>query len=105
MIDKDKTIVRLLEKLKGSINFDAVEIVDYWDADLCATGLKKGNKLVYISTYNSCLDNQDGVKEIKYDYDFELLNEKDMTELHVTKEARRIDEATLIRDIKQFLKV
>lgn len=41
MMEKDKTIVNFLNKLKLLNNSFLLEIVDYWNADNCAIGLKK----------------------------------------------------------------
>ena len=103
MTAKDKTINNILVKLKKALPFACVELVDYWDADLCAVGFKKDDKLVYLSTYVFVKEGKKGT--VKYDYDFELLNEQDKTEVNVIKEAREIDEATLIKDIKEFLEL
>ena len=70
---KDETIIQLIKKLDVIIKYNSIEIVDYWDADLCAIGLKKENRLVYISTYNY-LNN----KTIKYDIDLELADSKNL---------------------------
>ena len=44
-----RTIYNDIEKLAGQAYF---EEPDFWEGDLCAIGLHKNNKLVYISTYN-----------------------------------------------------
>jgi hypothetical protein len=58
IMEKDKTIIELIERLKFKVNFALLEIVDNWEVDLCAIGLKKGNKLVYISTFNYVKNNE-----------------------------------------------
>ena len=65
IMEKDKSILDFINKLRLITNFTLVEIVDYWDADLCAVGIQKGHRLVYINTFNY-IDSQ----IIKYDYDF-----------------------------------
>jgi hypothetical protein len=40
--EKDKAITDLLEKLKLITDFHLVEVVDYWEGDNCAIGLKRG---------------------------------------------------------------
>lgn len=97
---KHKTLIALLDKLKSKVDFDKVEFVDYWDGDLCAIGFKRGIRLVYLSSWNFA----DGISE-GYDYDFELLNEKQSDKLSVLKEARNVSEEELIADIKEFLDV
>ena len=100
LIDKDKTLIDLIEKLKLRVNFNLIEIYDDWDADLCAIGLKRQERLVYLSTYNFAVGRSEG-----YDYDFELLNEQQPDKLNVLKEARNIKEEECIADIKKFLDV
>lgn len=98
-MEKDKTILNLIERLKLIIDFSLIQIVDYWEADFCAIGLKKGNKLVYISTYNNI------EKELKYDYDLEILENIDENKIELFKEVRSVYEVELIRDIRTFLEV
>ena len=71
-MEKDKTIIKLLQRLKLTIDFTSLEIVDYWEIDLCAIGIRKGNKLVYISTFNYVEDD-----EVRYDFDLEIIDEND----------------------------
>jgi putative N-acetylmannosamine-6-phosphate epimerase len=95
--EKDKTITELINKLKLVINFNLIDIVDYWDADLCAIGLKKGNRLVYISTYGYIHD-----EKIKYDFDLELINETSEDKIEVVKEGRGVSEIDLAAEIVMF---
>jgi len=97
MINKDKSISNLIERLKLIINLSLVQIVDYWEADLCAIGLKKDNKLIYISTYSYDISN------IKYDYDLEIINEEEEDNINVVKEVRSVSEDELMKEIKIFL--
>ena len=94
---KDIRIENLLIKLKGNLDFNLIEIVDYWDADLCAIGIKKGDKLIYISNYNY-VDS----KELKFDYDFEIINKREITKLQVVNKFRDKLEIELLNDIKMF---
>jgi hypothetical protein len=95
---KDRSIIDLIEKLKLRIDFKQVEIVDYWDADLCAIGIKCEGRLVYLSSYNFANGTSDG-----YDYDFELLNERQVDKINVIKKATNVKEEQLIIDIQDFL--
>lgn len=97
-MEKDKTIIRLIERLKLTFNFSTIQIVDYWEADLCAIGLKKKRKLVYISTYNYTEQ-----KTISYDFDFEIVSDKSEQEKpNVVKTGRNVTEPELINQISQF---
>ena len=67
---KDVTIVNFINILRKTFDISQVEVIDLWEADTCAIGIKKEDKLVYISTYNYCQNNI-----ISYDFDFEIINE------------------------------
>lgn len=99
-LTKDKTIFELLEKLKLQTNFEKTEIIDYWDGDLCAIGIKNGIRMVYINTFHLYENRIDG-----YDYDLEILNEQEPDNLNVIKEGRFVTEAVLITEIKAFLEI
>ena len=43
MMVKDNIIMSFITRLKSIIDFNLVEIVDYWDGDLLAIGIKRGN--------------------------------------------------------------
>ncbi|MDR1199319.1 MAG: hypothetical protein LBK94_09995 [Prevotellaceae bacterium] len=98
MIRKDKTIIAFIKKIKTDISLNSLETVDYWDADMCAIGLKKDNKLVYISTYNYV-----NAKIIKYDFDFEIIDNINYETIKIIKNGINISESELISEIKLFL--
>lgn len=93
-MEKDTTILELLDRLKSVLDFDLVEIVDYWDADLCAVGLKTGNRLIYINTFNS---------NETYDYDLELLDPHNKESYNVISEGRGVSETVLTSVLKEYL--
>jgi hypothetical protein len=95
-MEKDRSIIQFLDKLKLITSFHLIEVVDNWDGDLCAIGLKKGNKLVYINTFNP---------DEKYDFDLELLNPENAEKLNVIKEGRGVPESEIINEIKEFLQI
>ncbi len=99
-MEKDLTILKLIERLKLIINFTLLEVVDYWEADLCAIGIKKENKVVYISTFNY-VENE----ELMYDFDLEIIDENDIEKFDVINGARNVSEAELVSEIKLFLDV
>lgn len=99
-MEKHKTLIAILQKLEAKSDFQKVEFIDHWDGDLCAIGFKRGNRLVYLSSWNFA----DGVTK-GYDYDFELINENASDKLNVLKEARDISEDEVIADIKGFLEI
>lgn len=97
---KDKTILELLENLKQKLDFSHLKIVDHWDADLCAIGIQKDNRLIYISTWNNSNES-----EQKYDYDLELIDESDLSKINVIKEGREVSENELIHQMKLFWEI
>lgn len=92
---KDITIEKFLKNLKNALDTSQVEVIDLWEADTCAIGIKKDDKLVYISTYNYFQN-----KIISYDFDFEIINEN---KLEVIKERRGVTEKELLNEINIFL--
>jgi hypothetical protein len=99
-MEKDITIIEFIERLKLIINFTLLDVVDYWDADLCAFGLRRGQRLVYISNCNY-IDN----KELNYDFDLEIIDDDKKEKLNVIKEGRNVSEEELVCEIKMFLEV
>ncbi|WP_221391484.1 hypothetical protein [Dyadobacter sp. NIV53] len=67
-MEKDKTITNFLDRLNLKNSTFSLEVVDFWESDNCAIGLKKENKLIYISTFNFF-----DKTPIKYDFDLELI--------------------------------
>lgn len=99
-MEKDITILKLIERLKLIINFSLLKVVDYWKADLCAIGLTKGNKLVYISTFNYAEN-----EELTYDFDLEIIDENDKEKISVVKIGRNVSEDELVNEVQLFLDV
>lgn len=53
-LDKDRTIVTVLDRLWSRLGPYAFVVADHWEADLCAVGIaspRNTGVLVYISTY------------------------------------------------------
>lgn len=92
---KDITIEKFLKNLKNALDTSQVEVIDLWEADTCAIGIKKENKMIYISTYNY-LENE----PIRYDFDFEIINKN---KLEVIKERGGVTERELLDEINIFL--
>jgi hypothetical protein len=52
---KDARLLELLHELEASMPAGSYQIVDHWDADLCAIGVAARNdprRLVYVSTHD-----------------------------------------------------
>ncbi|OJW68954.1 MAG: hypothetical protein BGO68_01800 [Candidatus Amoebophilus sp. 36-38] len=94
---KDRSIIQLLEKLKVQLEFENLSIVDYWEADTCAIGLKKDNKLVYISTYNGVINNKE-----EYDYDLEIFDNLKYDNSKTIELGRNVTRSKLIQVIKRY---
>ena len=94
---KHQTIHDLLAQLERKLAPADFEVVDHWDADLCAIGIQRGNKLVYIANANYI-----GQQPMKYDFDLELLPPGDNSAYNVVYEGRGVLEAELIDAITEF---
>jgi hypothetical protein len=68
MRNKDKSISNIIKFYKDFIKQHQVEIIDFWEADLYAIGFKKQNKIVYLNTHLSSMN------EMKIHYDLEVEN-------------------------------
>lgn len=66
-MQKDPTIINLINRLKCEALFDKIHLADYWDGDYCAIGFEFKNKLMYVNTFNYLTESNE-----KYDYDLEI---------------------------------
>ena len=93
MVEKDQSILELIERLKSKIDLTRMEFVPYWDADLCAIGLKQRNHLIYISTFEE--------PAFHCYFELELIDEKKNDEtIKVVKAGRGVSEAELVDVMK-----
>lgn len=98
MIEKDNSIIELIERLKSKIDFSAIEFVPYWDGDICAIGLKQRNYLIYISTYNYI-----ELHEFQCYFELELIDEKNGDEtIETILVGREVSEADLVKVMKEY---
>ena len=97
-LNKHQSIINFLRQLH-LLNIQ-LDIVDYWEADRCAIGLKKDNKLTYISTYNYINE-----EVIKYDYDFEIYDTAKPDTIHIVKSKTGISSIEFIIEIKVFFNI
>ena len=52
-LQKDESIIRLLDRLRGRLGAGAFDVVDHWEGDLCAVGIARPDEhgvLVYVCT-------------------------------------------------------
>ena len=96
-VKKDISIQRLLQRIRSEIDFADIEIVDYWNSDLCAIGLKQNHKLIYVSTCNYLNE-----KEMMCDYDLEFEDDPGRNKINVVKEGRAVTVSFLIQEILSF---
>ena len=96
-MDKDLSIIALLERLR--LEERGWEIVDDWDADMCAVGIAKvgsPRRLVYVSTFKCPLE--------RYYYDCEEPGASERPDdYHVTETGEGVDFATLLRVMERHL--
>ncbi len=98
MIEKDDSIVKLIERLESKIDFTAIEFVPYWDGDLRAIGLKRRNHLIYISTYDHA-----ELPEFQCYFELELIDEKNSDEtIETILVGREVSEAELVAVMKEY---
>lgn len=109
-INKHITIQRITTKIfelfednffETYIEENETKIVDCWEGDLCAIGLKKDNKVVYISTYNFRFYKPN---KVKYYVDFETIDINTLETLEVIKTLDKIDEENLLNEVVSFFK-
>ncbi|PZR29818.1 MAG: hypothetical protein DI535_01570 [Citrobacter freundii] len=96
-MEKDNSITDLIEKLRPLIDLNNLEIVDHWEADLCAIGLTKQDQTIYISTHN-----YQGSEVPKYDFDLEKSTGPLAHQFKVIKEGRAVSEDELLTEISNF---
>ena len=91
-LTKDESIIKLLDELRPTEC--GWEIVDHWDADLCAIGLSSNRnpeRLVYVSTYQIDVGH--------FDFECEVRNEKNPLGYDVIRSGQNVDYATLKREL------
>ncbi|MFM2386826.1 MAG: hypothetical protein RL660_1583 [Bacteroidota bacterium] len=76
------------------------EIIDFWDSDLFAIGLKLKDRIVYISTWDY---RNNSLQEMQYYVAFELVDIESLETIQLVNEFNGIDSISLIREMKVFL--
>jgi hypothetical protein len=85
---KEKNIRVIYDAIIHELGIDYFEKIDFWDSDNYAIGLKKEEKIIYISTWN--FRNLDAAS-IKYYAEFEII---DLTSLETLETKKILDAAT-----------
>ena len=96
-MEKHQTLKDIIKVLAHEFPF--AYTIDYWDADMCAIGLKAGIKLVYISTWAMVRDEE--IVTV-YEYSFELEPTDDADDNISISDMKKADEQTMLVDIKLF---
>jgi hypothetical protein len=96
MTNKDKTITKFVQIIKNTFGENAFEETDYWDEDLLAIGLKRLNKLIYISTA--------GCKKNQCYYELELLVD-DPEIIYISKGSDDGNKQKLLEVISDFFEI
>jgi len=97
--NKDQSIIAIWDTISKLFGDNFFTIVDFWEGDNYALGFRKGDKLIYISTWHfrENLDSGNCFSE------FELIDE---STLETKKHIKRIDNIKielLINEIRTFL--
>ncbi|MCF6403634.1 hypothetical protein L3C95_12155 [Chitinophaga filiformis] len=89
-------IYNLIVKMLGE---DVVELVDFWEADLCAVGFKKKDKLVYVSNwkFRDCAQ-----EDMKYYAEFEVIDETTSETQSVAKVLKEVSEEVLLKEVYDY---
>jgi hypothetical protein len=98
MMKKDESINRLIEWIVSIFGGDLIEIVDYWEGDFCAIGIRRkgnGNKLLYISTF--------GKIDYQYDFECEEILGGDNADYVVVDKGENITKDVLKSTLQEFL--
>ena len=98
--DKDTSIHEVIAKLQNKLGDTAFDIVDHWEADLCAVGIARPDNhaiLVYISTRN--------LPEKGYYASLELPSVEEDFPYQAAGEFDNLDFEGLVSIIKRHLKV
>ena len=99
---KDRSINYINQIITKEFGDDFFELPDFWDADNFAIAYKKGNRLVYISTWNN---KNNFEKDLKFYCEFELINESSSEPLKSIKQFHDIDINELISNIRTYLEI
>lgn len=59
------------------------KLIDFWEADMLAIGLKRKQKVIYISTWNF---RDRGLENMRYYVEFELVDEETLEQKESAKE-------------------
>lgn len=99
--NKDKSIKVIWNTIVSVFGIDYFRIVDFWDADNFALGILRGDKLIYVSTWDM---NNESSAEILCYVEFERENGNNDIPYTLIKKIQKISVNELIKEICVFLK-
>ena len=97
---KDDTIIRIYKSIEERFGLNYFQHVDFWNADLFAIGLKKGSKLIYISTWDF---KSLSIGNMKYYLEFEIVDEISSQTKRTYKTYSGVTQEILLHEINLFL--
>jgi hypothetical protein len=97
-MEKHKTITAIINKIQTTFEPGVIQVVDFWEGDLCAIGIKKNDKLIYISTYNYSNNSS-----TNYDFDLEITPGDNRYK--VVKEVTNASEQELLKALSIFFEL
>lgn len=107
--NKDSSIITIVKRVinhfgegffETYFSGDEEKLVDFWEADLFAIGLKRKQKVIHISTLN--FKDRD-LDDMKYYIEFELIDEETLEQTESVKEIDGVNADDLLQEIKKFV--
>lgn len=107
--NKDVSIIAIVKRIinhfgegffETYLSDNKEKLIDFWEADLFAIGLKRKQKVIHISTWD--FKDRD-LRNMKYFVDFELVDEETLETKERIKEIDEIGEEDLLKQIELFL--
>lgn len=108
--NKDSSIIYIFNEIIGIFGEDyfdsyiensAKYLIDFWEDDLFAFGLKRGNKSVYISTWDFRSYDKD---KMVYNYELEIINPDTLETIETVKEVGQSSQNNLLISLFKFFK-
>jgi hypothetical protein len=100
LLNKDKTIQIIWTSIVKAFGNNFFSKVDFWDADNYAFGIRKKEKLIYISTWDFKESTENDVRCFA---EFDLLNQATLETVERVKEIKDVGIDELIFEIKNFI--
>jgi hypothetical protein len=101
-----KATVRILEYFGWSFferyqSDGYLKLIDFWEDDLFAIGLKRKQKVIYLSAWDFRLNILDNMR---YYVEFEIIDAETLEPIEIIKEFSEISLEDLLKEIHDFLK-